>query len=66
VLTPQPRAEDAPPAQATVTTSKLRLLALLGGDMASPGLDVGGYAAVLQELLGVLDRGDPAFNIVEP
>lgn len=34
--------------------------------MASPGLDVGGYAAVLQELLGVLDRGDPAFNIVEP
>lgn len=66
VLTAQARAADAPAPQATVTTSKLRLLALLGGDTASPGLDVGGDASVLQDLLGVLDRGNPAFNIVEP
>ena len=30
------------------------------------GLTLDGDASVLQELLGVLDPGDPAFNIITP
>ncbi|MEL4318211.1 alkyl sulfatase dimerization domain-containing protein [Leifsonia sp. YIM 134122] len=53
-------------ADATITTTKLRMIALLGGDTASAGLDIAGDAGMLQTLLGVLDAGDPAFNIVTP
>ncbi|MFC5791124.1 MBL fold metallo-hydrolase [Agromyces tardus] len=60
------RAADAASADATVTTTKPRLIALVGGDLASPGLDVAGDAGVLQALLGVLDAGDPSFAIVTP
>ncbi len=66
VLTPQEAPADAPAAAATVVTSKLRLLAALGGDLTSPGLEITGDADALTSLLGVLDRGDPGFNIVEP
>jgi alkyl sulfatase BDS1-like metallo-beta-lactamase superfamily hydrolase len=60
------RAADAASADATVTTTKPRLIALVGGDLASPGLDIAGDAGALQALLGVLDAGDPSFAIVTP
>ncbi|WP_028661249.1 alkyl/aryl-sulfatase [Nocardioides insulae] len=49
-----------------LTLTKPRLLALLGGDTASEGLDVDGDIGVLQALVGVLDPGDPDFDIVVP
>lgn len=58
---------DAATANATVTLAdKLRLLALAAGDAASPGVAISGDAAVLQSLLGVLDRPDPDFRIITP
>jgi len=59
----------ADPATATVTVSlgnKMRLLAAVMGDVASPGLEISGDAAALQSFLGVLEEPDPAFNIVTP
>ncbi|MCT9821382.1 MBL fold metallo-hydrolase [Microbacterium sp. W1N] len=54
-------------ADATITTTKARLIQLAaGGDLTSPGLDVDGDIGALQALLGVLDQGDPSFNIVTP
>lgn len=55
-----------PAAPATLRTSKLRLIAVLGGDLSSPGLELGGDTSVLETLLGVMDAGDPAFNIIVP
>ncbi|MDZ4270925.1 MAG: alkyl sulfatase dimerization domain-containing protein, partial [Mycobacterium sp.] len=58
---------DAATAQATLNlASKLRLLTLAAGDNTSPGLEVTGDAAVLESLVGVLDKPDPGFNIVTP
>ncbi|WCI09830.1 alkyl sulfatase C-terminal domain-containing protein [Arthrobacter sp. OVS8] len=58
------------PADATASVklslTKSRMLALLGGDMDSAGIDIAGDATVLQALLGVLEKGDPSFNIVTP
>jgi alkyl sulfatase BDS1-like metallo-beta-lactamase superfamily hydrolase len=60
-------AADAATAGATVTlANKLRLLMFAAGDATSPGLDVTGDAAALPSLLGVLDKPNPAFNIVTP
>ena len=56
--------DDSAPLHLTLT--KPRLLALLTGDAASAGLDIDGDFAVLESLIGVLDRGDPDFNIVVP
>jgi len=59
----------ADPATADVTVrldSTSRLLAVAFGDLGSPGLDVFGDRAALQAFLGVLDRPDPAFNIMTP
>lgn len=57
----------AVPPDATVTVAtKVRLLAAAMGDFSSPGLEVSGDAAALPAFLGVLDRPDPAFNIVTP
>ncbi|HEU5484272.1 MAG TPA: alkyl sulfatase dimerization domain-containing protein [Microlunatus sp.] len=53
-------------ADLTLTTTKVRLLQLLAGDSASPGLDIVGDDNVLGTLLGVIDRGDPSFNIITP
>lgn len=66
VLIAVEKGADASSADATITTTKPRMIALVGGDLASPGLDVAGDAGVLQTLLGVLDRGDPSFAIVTP
>jgi alkyl sulfatase BDS1-like metallo-beta-lactamase superfamily hydrolase len=46
--------------------NKIRLLMVATGDFASPGLEISGDQTALQQLLGVLDRPDPAFNIVTP
>ena len=58
---------DPATAQATVTlANKLRLLAFAAGDTSSPGVAVTGDATALPTLLGVIDRPDPAFNIITP
>jgi hypothetical protein len=65
VLTHTARAADQT-AGATVTSTKARLLQLLGGDVASPGLEISGDESILDALLGVLETGDPSFNIITP
>ncbi len=60
------KAADASSADATITTTKPRMIALVGGDTTSDGLDISGDAGVLQTLLGVLETGDPSFDIVTP
>ena len=46
--------------------TKPRLLQLLAGDFTAPGFEVVGDADALTSLLGVLDKPDPAFNIITP
>jgi alkyl sulfatase BDS1-like metallo-beta-lactamase superfamily hydrolase len=46
--------------------TKVRLLLLANGDFTSPGLEIGGDAAVLQQLVSVLDRPNPGFDIITP
>ena len=65
VLMSTPRPADAT-APVKLSLTKSRMLALLGGDMDSAGIDIAGDATVLQALLGVLEKGDPSFNIVTP
>jgi alkyl sulfatase BDS1-like metallo-beta-lactamase superfamily hydrolase len=49
-----------------LTVSKPRLLGLVGGDLSPDGLDVSGDLGVLQQLLAVLEPGDPSFDIITP
>jgi len=60
------RKSDGTNAQAWLSLTKPRLLAVLAGDFASPGIESGGDASVLPAMLGVMDQGDPGFNIVVP
>lgn len=60
------RRRAAGDAGVTLTLSKPRLIAVAGGDLTSPGLEITGDNAVLDALLGVLDQGDPGFAIVTP
>jgi alkyl sulfatase BDS1-like metallo-beta-lactamase superfamily hydrolase len=53
-------------ATTTLTLTKLRLIGVLGGDVTSPGIETAGDPEALQSLLGVLDRGNPSFNIITP
>lgn len=53
-------------AAASVSVTKMRLLALMGGDHDSPGVEIAGDASQVSALLSVLDAGDPSFNIVTP
>jgi alkyl sulfatase BDS1-like metallo-beta-lactamase superfamily hydrolase len=53
-------------ADAMIRISKPRMLALLGGDVQTPGIDITGDAGALQTLLAALDRPDPDFDIVTP
>jgi alkyl sulfatase BDS1-like metallo-beta-lactamase superfamily hydrolase len=53
-------------AAASVSVAKMRLLALMGGDHDSPGVEITGDASQVSALLSVLDSGDPSFNIVTP
>jgi alkyl sulfatase BDS1-like metallo-beta-lactamase superfamily hydrolase len=58
---------DKSSAGATVkVANKVRLLGLAAGDMTSPGFELVGDAAVLQQLTASLDRPDPGFNIITP
>ncbi|MFB7893256.1 alkyl/aryl-sulfatase [Microbacterium sp. NPDC056044] len=57
-------ADQATPLQ--LTLSKPRLIRLAGGDTDSDGIEVRGDAGVLTQILGVLDQGDPDFEIVLP
>ena len=67
VLVYRKRAPEPESASATVAVStKMRLMSAVMGDLASPGIEVSGDPGALQSLLGVLDRPDPAFNIVTP
>ncbi|MEV4687745.1 alkyl/aryl-sulfatase [Microbacterium sp. LWH3-1.2] len=49
-----------------LTLSKPRLIRLAGGDKDSEGIEIRGDVGVLTQLLGVLDQGDPDFEIVLP
>lgn len=60
------READERSAQATVSLTKARMLALLAGDRESPGIDRSGDASVLDRLMSVLQPGDPSFDIVLP
>ena len=55
-----------PLARARQVLTKPRMIGLLTGDTSSPGIDTTGDASVLPSLLDVLEKGDPAFNIVTP
>jgi alkyl sulfatase BDS1-like metallo-beta-lactamase superfamily hydrolase len=62
---------EAPPDSATANVTvkldnALRLLTVTMGDLGSPGLEISGDQTALQQLLAVLDKPDPAFNIVTP
>jgi len=58
---------DSATAGATLTfATTRRILALAGGDFTSPGLEIGGDPQVLQQLVSVLDKPDPSFNIITP
>ena len=53
----------------TVTVPRTALGALAAGNVdaaSAAGLTLDGDAKVLQQVLGVLQPGDPAFNIIEP
>lgn len=58
--------EPAPDAALHLVLDKPRLLRLAGGDVSSDGVEVTGDLDVLRTLIGVLDQGDPAFDIVVP
>ncbi|MGE2716042.1 alkyl/aryl-sulfatase [Mycolicibacterium litorale] len=67
VLVHRKTAADAATAQATIRlANKLRLLALVSGDRDAPGLEITGDGTALASIVGVLDRPDPAFDIVTP
>lgn len=58
-------AADTATAGATLTLATTgRILALAAGDVSSPGVEIGGDPQVLQQLVSVLDKPDPAFNII--
>jgi alkyl sulfatase BDS1-like metallo-beta-lactamase superfamily hydrolase len=58
---------DAVTAAVTIKLDNAFRLLMLGmGDFTSPGLELSGDQAALQQFLGVLDRPDPSFNIVTP
>ena len=60
------QADADPDAAASVTVGKMRLLTLMAGDRSSPGVQVSGDAEQLAALLGVLQTGDPSFDIITP
>ncbi|BBZ63885.1 alkyl/aryl-sulfatase [Mycolicibacterium monacense] len=58
---------DESSVQATIRlANKVRLLAYAAGDTTSPGVEITGDEAALANIVGVLDRPDPAFDIVMP
>jgi alkyl sulfatase BDS1-like metallo-beta-lactamase superfamily hydrolase len=71
VLVSREAPADSATANVTVKLDNaLRLLTVVMGlgmeGVGSPGLEISGDQAALQQLLGVLDKPDPAFNIITP
>jgi alkyl sulfatase BDS1-like metallo-beta-lactamase superfamily hydrolase len=67
VLVHRKVAADAATANVTIKPDNtIRLLTVAMGDLGSPGLEISGDRTALQQLVGVLDRPDAAFNIVTP
>ncbi|MGB7871538.1 MAG: alkyl sulfatase dimerization domain-containing protein [Mycobacterium sp.] len=67
VLVRRKVAADSATANVTVKLDNtIRLLTVAMGDVGSPGLEISGDQTAMQQLLGVLDKPDPAFNIVTP
>jgi alkyl sulfatase BDS1-like metallo-beta-lactamase superfamily hydrolase len=67
VLVHRKVAADSATANVTVKLDNtIRLLTVAMGDVDSPGLEISGDQSALQQLLSVLDKPDPAFNIVTP
>ncbi|WP_372969796.1 alkyl sulfatase C-terminal domain-containing protein, partial [Microbacterium sp.] len=60
------KAADSDTAQASLSLTKPRLLALVAGDTDSPGVKITGDQSALDTLTSVLTAGDPGFNIVTP
>ncbi len=59
-------AESSTPAHTVIRLSKTRLMMLLSGDAASPGLEISGPTGALKEMLAAASPGDPNFAIVTP
>jgi alkyl sulfatase BDS1-like metallo-beta-lactamase superfamily hydrolase len=58
---------DAATASVTIKLDNaFRLLLLATGDFSSPGVEISGDEAALQQFLGVIERPDPSFNIITP
>jgi alkyl sulfatase BDS1-like metallo-beta-lactamase superfamily hydrolase len=58
---------DAATASVTIKLDNaFRLLLLATGDFSSPGVEISGDEAALQQFLGVIERPDSSFNIVTP
>jgi alkyl sulfatase BDS1-like metallo-beta-lactamase superfamily hydrolase len=58
---------DATTASVTIKLDNaFRLLILATGDFSSPGVEISGEQAALQQFLGVIERPDPSFNIITP
>ena len=66
VLIYRERAADPLTAGLTLRLTKGRMIAVLGGNTTGPGIDLAGDESVLASLLGVLEQGDPSFNIITP
>jgi alkyl sulfatase BDS1-like metallo-beta-lactamase superfamily hydrolase len=67
VLVHRKTVADSATANVTITLDNaFRLIRAAMGDTGSPGLAISGDQTALQQLLGVLDRADPAFNIITP
>jgi alkyl sulfatase BDS1-like metallo-beta-lactamase superfamily hydrolase len=67
VLVHRKAVADSATASVTIKLDNaLRLIKAAMGDTGSPGLEISGDQTALQQLLGVLDPADPAFNIITP
>lgn len=59
----KPARDDA---DVTLTLTKKRAIALLGGDITPQEIEITGNIQALTTLISVLEQGNPAFNIVTP
>jgi alkyl sulfatase BDS1-like metallo-beta-lactamase superfamily hydrolase len=67
VLVQRRVAADTATADVTVKLDNaFRLLMLATGDFSSPGVEISGQQAALQQFLGVIEQPDPSFNIITP
>lgn len=60
------KAADPETAQASLSLTKPRPIALVAGDADSPGVKITGDSSAFDTLRSVLTAGDPGFDIVTP